>query len=478
MCRGHGGHSVSNSIQMIQSSQTNKVELSDAVSVARFLAELPELRFSAAIGLEGYGNTKKGDKVFICTDSLYDPQVADLISYALKEKGAKVDQLVVEAEPDREFNEVDEVEAMMRRCAWTEYPRRYEGINWVEQLAVRENYDLLIIGRGGPAPMFDPASPNSSAVVKPGNRPKLRYEQIPWFDLNQLCSPYVTFPRDLHMLINEKVHDAAVVKSRGGTVHITDPEGTDVRWTNFEEYYDTDRYWDTSGPIWCHVQCHATPPILEKEDAEGVVAGTINHFGRPFPNIKTYYEGGKLVKIDGGGEYGDSWRSMMEETRSIQYPSFPSPGLFWLYEIAIGTNPKVVPEPPERIRFISSGGVEKERGRAGVVHFGIGCDWRDTDEFWAGPKGILHGHLHVHIFFPTMKVKTKLGESITIIENGRLTALDDPDVRKLASKYGNPDEVLKEAWTPKIPGINVPGDYEKDYGLDPATWIYMGKRDS
>ena len=464
-------------LQVVPSSKTHTVELSDAVSVARFLVNRPEMRFSGATGLEGYGDTQKGDKVLMCTDSLYDPQVADIIGYALREKGAKVDQIVVDVEPDRETREDDEIHAMMRRCPWSEYPRRYEGVHWVEQLAVRENYDLLILGRGGPENFFDPADPGKGVVVDPTKRPKMRYEMIPWFDLNQLCAPYVTFPRDLHILINEKVHEMAVIKSRGGTVHITDPEGTDIRWTNFEEYYDGDRYWDTSGPIWSHIQCHATLPLLKKEDAEGIIAGTINHFGRPFPNIKTYYEGGKLVKIDGGGEYGDGWRNMVEETRSIQYPSFPSPGLFWLYEVAIGTNPKVTPEPPERIRFISSGGVEKERGRSGVMHFGIGTDWRDADELWAGPKGILHGHLHIHLQFATVEITNPKGQTHKVIDNGHLTALDDPDVRKLASKYGNPDDILKELWIPKIPGINVAGNYEKDYASDPATWIYMGNRD-
>jgi hypothetical protein len=32
-----------------------------------------------------------------------------------------------------------------------------------------------------------------------------------------------------------------------------------------------------------------------------------------------------------------------------------------------------------------------------------------------------------------------------IVDRGRLKALDDPDVRELASKYGDPDRVLSEA---------------------------------
>ena len=48
---------------------------------------------------------------------------------------------------------------------------------------------------------------------------------------------------------------------------------------------------------------------------------------------------------------------------------------------------------------------------------------------------------------------------------------DDPEIRKLAAKYGNPDEILKEKWIPAMPGINVPGDYLTDYAKDPYKLI-------
>lgn len=460
--------------RLIPGTGTRVVELADALAAARFLAEQPEIRFFAAVGLEGYGSTKPGDKVLICTDTLYDPRVAEVLAVALREKRAKVDQIVIETEPDREFTEVDEIAAMMRRGPWTQAPRRYEGIHWVEQLAARERYDLLILGRGGPGNLWDPSQ--EGAAVRPGDSPGFRYEQIPWFDLQQLVAESTLFPRDLHILINQKVHQAVVEMSKGGRIHLRDPEGTDISWTNFDGYYG-DRYW-CSRPIWCHILAHASPPILPQEDAVGVIAGTIAHFARPFPTVRTYIDGGKLTKIDGGGKYGEAWRALLEETRSIKYPNFPREGLFWLWEVAIGTNPKVKPEPPERIRYISSGGVEKERARSGVIHMGIGTNWRDADEVWASPRGILHGHLHVHLSFPTLDVHTREGGVIRVIDNGHLTALDDPEVRALAAKYGDQDEVLKEAWTPKIPGINVPGNYQEDYGRDPAAWIYSGKRDS
>lgn len=38
--------------------------------------------------------------------------------------------------------------------------------------------------------------------------------------------------------------------------------------------------------------------------------------------------------------------------------------------------------------------------------------------------------------------------------------------RALASRYGNPDEVLSDDWPPYLPGINAPGKYS-DYAKDP-----------
>ena len=48
--------------------------------------------------------------------------------------------------------------------------------------------------------------------------------------------------------------------------------------------------------------------------------------------------------------------------------------------------------------------------------------------------------------------KWKYGTWDAVIDKGHLTVLDEPEVRSLASRYGNPDELLKEIWIPAIPG--------------------------
>lgn len=65
--------------------------------------------------------------------------------------------------------------------------------------------------------------------------------------------------------------------------------------------------------------------------------------------------------------------------------------------------------------------------------------------------------------------RSTTGEWVTIVDKGHLTALDNPEVRALAAKYGNADRLLSEDWVPEIPGINARGRYE-DYARDP--WKY------
>ncbi len=81
----------------------------------------------------------------------------------------------------------------------------------------------------------------------------------------------------------------------------------------------------------------------------------------------------------------------------------------------------------------------------------------------------------MHLLFPTFDVISPNGEVTRIIDRGRVTALDDPEVRAVAAKYGDPDELLRYEWEAPIPGISVPGSYE-DYARDPAEYIYRVAR--
>ena len=49
--------------------------------------------------------------------------------------------------------------------------------------------------------------------------------------------------------------------------------------------------------------------------------------------------------------------------------------------------------------------------------------------------------------------------------------INNQEVRKVATEYGDQGELLKEEWFPAIPGINYPGDYMRNYGQDPGSWM-------
>jgi hypothetical protein len=431
------------------------VGLDRVLDVARFVAAEPEVRRTAA-GFIGYGATAPGDRVLIAIDREYDPRIPDAVARALREKGARVDVITVDIGDDEVFDELDEIRVIMRREPWDRDPRRWEGIPWIEEMALRNGYTLLIHGKGGGIP----------------NTPH-RYEAIPWLQLEQFVSRATTFPRDVHTLINEKVWSTFRERGRGGKVHLTDPEGTDLTYTLWGDYFDGTRRGYGQVPWWGHVMGHAPTPILPQEDATGVVAGTMNHFSRPFRPIRVILQDGRVESVEGGGGYGDAWRAMLAESREVQYPCFPRPGLFWLWEIAIGTNPKI--QRPAAIHRHSSGGMEWERRRSGVIHAGFGTRWRGSEEVWAGEHRILYGHLHVHLMFSTLTITTTRGEDLRVIDKGHLTVLDDPEVRDRAASHGDPDAMLQEEWVPDIPGISSGGRYE-EYARDPAAWIYRGLR--
>lgn len=426
----------------------------DLLAAARAIAAQEEIRCHH-VGFVGYGATQPGDRVLLAVDNHYDPSVVEAVSEALRERGAKVDTLTLDAGPDREFTYLDEINVVMRREPWHDAPRRWEGVPWVEEFAEQRGYDLLIHGKGGPIPGTS-----------------YRYEQIPWLQPEQLASGATTYPLELHQLINRKTWDVIWRHGRGGRVRITDPEGTDFSYSLHEGYYDGSRRGFTDNPVrsYSHLLGHPPPPFLPEEDATGVCAGTTSHYTRAFPHLRLRLEQGVVTHVEGGAEYGATWGELLDESRGTRYPMAPRPGLFWIWEVAIGTNPKIA--RPRNIHLLSSGGFEWERRRSGVIHLGFGTRWRGSEEVWAGERGLLYGHLHVHLLFPTFAVTSRDGETREIIHNGRLTALDDPEVRELAARFGNPDDLLREDWVPSIPGITLPGDYQADFARDPAQVMY------
>ena len=419
----------------------------------------------------GY-EVEAGERVLLVVSTKYDPVVVEAFTRAIREREARVDVITLDLEKNHEemdpwYDELpglyvpDDFEGEMNRLTSSPETRTWqEGsepserkLLWWEEVANgtvpnRElpDYDLLIWGPGGP--------------VAESELEHHRYERIPWQRAETLQTGYATFPKELWNAIDRKTTEMI---RNAETVHLTDPEGTDLTFTN---HFDDDGEYVPRG-FPGHIFGHRTFP-KEETDTSGVIAGTLNHVNA-FPHIEVEIEDGKTVGIDGGGEYGELWREALEVTEQYQYHRYPGSGLFWLWEMAIGTNPKMVRPSSKDLSTFNF--TANERFRSGVIHCGFGTLTGSEIERRAEEEGIPWGHVHVHLLFPTYEATTAAGETYTVIENGHLTALDDPEIREIAAKYGDPDELLAEDWIPGVPGVNEDGDYDEDYARDPLAWL-------
>ena len=120
---------------------------------------------------------------------------------------------------------------------------------------------------------------------------------------------------------------------------MTDPEGTDITWTNYNDERMMFLGHEFGKPLNINYGGHA--------DCTGVIAGTLNHTGA-FPHIKALLKNDLVVTVEGGGKYGDAWREKIEELNKIEFPELDAaftpkrgrtykllgPGFFWFWEMA------------------------------------------------------------------------------------------------------------------------------------------------
>jgi hypothetical protein len=308
----------------------------------------------------------------------------------------------------------------------------------------------------------------------------------------ELMNQASTFPGDVWKLAEERVLESFAWVDQ---VHVTDPEGTNFTFNLTEQEAQA---WADGAYQQGHLYLFPTQatrgfpyskvdyPALQKKwlkpvllKVNGVFAGTNNHYGA-YPRIEVYVKDGVVKEVKGGGFYGDLWREFLKypKINELQYPYMSEPGYWWLHEAGLGTNPKFFKRPDEN----RTGSNISERNNAGVLHWGFGHNMLHGPEGPTLPKDWIefakknnlpddHGW-HIHNLLPTYRVRIRGAKNVwlTLIDKGDLTAYRSPEIRALASRYGKPEEVLNDDWSPHLPGINAPGRYE-DYAKDPWKTI-------
>jgi len=212
----------------------------------------------------------------------------------------------------------------------------------------------------------------------------------------------------------------------------------------------------------------------------GIIASTNSH-ATNHARIEVHLKDGYIDRVIGGGLYGDGMRISLQypEINDTVWPFQKKPGFWWLYEAGTATNPKYFKHPDE----ILQGDNLSERNAGGVIHWSFGVEVQNGPEpgntekspvtiAFAKEQQLPVGHgMHHHTLLPTYQVRLRdTGNWVTLIEHGQIQTYNDPEVRALASRYGNPDELLRRDWIPEIPGITSPGDYNADYASDPGKF--------
>jgi hypothetical protein len=213
------------------------------------------------------------------------------------------------------------------------------------------------------------------------------------------------------------------------------------------------------------------PPVIVAWN--GTVAGT-GHRGF-YPRVEVHLKDGYVVDVKGGGTWGDAFRAMLKypKINDTTFLYHKRPGFWWLYEVAIGTQPKGFRNPVG----IERGQLSLERQRSGIIHWAFGSevvhspqntDWPAEWLKFTAERNLPRAHgFHIHTYFATYKVRLRNANRwVTLFDRGHMTSLDSPEVRALASRYGDPNRILAEDWIAELPGINAPGNYA-DYAADP-----------
>lgn len=209
-------------------------------------------------------------------------------------------------------------------------------------------------------------------------------------------------------------------------VHITDPNGTDLRFSTKK-----------SGRIY--------------PDARGKVVVYAMHGGL-IPKTTLHLEDGKVVAVEGEGDLAEQMRWIIANMSKLTFPTAPGPGGSFLVEADLDRIHPKIARPAWKGLYGAARYFAFSKGykRAGVLTIGFGTPTASAGQEvleYAKANGVTIQHLDTHLYHATVTVDGR-----EVITDGRPLALDDPEVRKIAAKYGDPDELLHIDWIPELTG--------------------------
>lgn len=238
------------------------------------------------------------------------------------------------------------------------------------------------------------------------------------------ASEAARYPVELVLAMGRKLNEK-IYQKRHATVRLTHENDTDLRAESAAEDWvnncDNPEYEWERPAVYPRTFPGAIVGLVPPQKGEGVVRfHAFAGIGRC--DLRLTFENNKCVKIEG------------PEAKRLEELIKDIPMANELIEIMFGLHPRIRPEAAIDQRPIPS---EAER-KAGNVHVAIG------NRPWNGhlmrciptEKGM---HLDGFIVKPTLYIDDE-----PIILKGHNTILDDPEIREVASQFGDPTRLLTE----------------------------------
>jgi hypothetical protein len=499
--------------------------IDDVMPFARAVA-----RQTSGLQGEGLGSLKAGDSVALVAEASSEDMVVEAIKRAAEERGVKIQVLpsyelagvsradALELRKARQ--QVTAEQGYMEARRWIEemfpdpevpkkwlkerrgdlyeklYPSRAEIPEHLKQ--IQKKLDRENVAKGikeylakNPAVKGVFWGSGGTTTLRRYMRPhEDKFLGVNVFDNRwTMMSKIAAFPGDVWRLAEERAIEPIGWSDR---LEVTDPEGTNLvsdltedmaaRWAR-GVYQQGHLYMFPNQATGRFPYSVVEYPAFQKKwnprsptpRPSGVIAGTANHAGH-YPRVEVHLKDGYISEVKGGGLYGEVWREFLKypKINEVTYPYHDRPGYWLLYEVALGTNPKYFKRPDENMR----GDNVTERNRSGVLHYGHGIrvhhgpdspEWAKEWVEFTTKNNLPNDHwFHVHNYFSTYRLRVRGTKNtwLKLIDNGRMTALDSPEIRALASRYGDPKELLAEDWIPEIPGVSAPGRYT-EYAQNP-----------
>jgi hypothetical protein len=225
------------------------------------------------------------------------------------------------------------------------------------------------------------------------------------------------------------------------TFRVRDDHGSDFTWKvkcpeNLGSFIGEDPldagWWGAAPRPRILTRAGFPPSILSMGDLQRAGSGVLyvdstNYFGEMATPWRLVFEGGYCTQIDGGREGGIVWDMTVGRFRNANR----------LRECGINVHPKAAsrlpafdPDAPVPLTTIPYQTV-------GDFLIALGGD--------TGVGGVDPGYEHATTLFAISHGVTIEADGEVIVDRGRLTLLDDPELRAVAARFGDPDRLLAPA---------------------------------